>query len=213
MAGRSKSNNGKSGGGKTIATNRKARFDYHIVDTLEAGMVLTGTEIKSLRDGRANIADAYARPQDGELWLHNAHIAPYPQGGIYNHEPTRPRKLLVHKDQLAYLTSEAGEKGLTIVPLRMYLKGTLRQGGSGLGQGQETVRQASHSHRPRAGPGSPPCSTPSIPLNPYVNSGLPLPLWCGMTTPIYVIILGVWGRVGSTGERTGRLQAEPLLTR
>ena len=136
MAGHSKSSNGKPGGGKTIATNRKARFDYHITDTLEAGIVLTGTEIKSLRDGRANIADAYARPQNGELWLHNAHIAPYPQGGIYNHEPTRPRKLLVHKDQLAYLTSEAGEKGLTIVPLRMYLKGHYAKVEVGLAKGK-----------------------------------------------------------------------------
>ena len=203
MAGRSKSNNSKSGGGKTIATNRKAHFDYHIVDTLEAGMVLTGTEIKSLRDGRANIADAFARPQNGELWLHNAHIAPYPQGGIYNHEPTRPRKLLVHKDQLAYSDLRNRREGAHHRPLAHVPQGALRQGGSRLGQGQKTVRQASHSHRPRAGPGSPPCPAPSIPLNPYVNSGLPLPLWCGMTAPIYVIISvsgDAWVRQGSAPD-------------
>ncbi len=125
-----------SGANRTIATNRKARFDYYIMDTMEAGLVLTGTEIKSLRAGRANIADAYARPQDGELWLHNAHIAPYPQGGIYNHEPTRPRKLLLHKDQLAHLASEAGEKGLTIVPLRMYIKGHYAKVEVGLAKGK-----------------------------------------------------------------------------
>ena len=136
MARKTKSGNANQGGGKTIATNRKARFDYEILDTIEAGMVLTGTEIKSLRAGRANIADAFARPQDGELWLHNAHIAPYPQGGIYNHEPTRPRKLLLHKDQLAYLASEAGEKGLTIVPLRMYLKGHYAKVEVGLAKGK-----------------------------------------------------------------------------
>ena len=108
---------------KTIAVNRKASFDYQILERLEAGLVLTGTEIKSIRAGRANIAEAYARPEEGELWLYNAHFSPYPQGGIYNHEPTRPRKLLLHKDQLRQLASGVGEKGLTIVPLRLYIKG------------------------------------------------------------------------------------------
>ena len=136
MARSSKSNAIKGGGSKTIATNRKARFDYEILDTMEAGMVLTGTEIKSLRAGMATIAEAYARPQDGELWLHNAHIAPYPQGGIYNHEPTRPRKLLLHRNQLAHLASETGEKGLTIVPLRMYLKGHYAKVEVGLAKGK-----------------------------------------------------------------------------
>ena len=136
MAGSAKSNAGKAEGGKTIATNRKARFDYHIMESMEAGIVLTGTEIKSLRAGRANIAEAYARPHDGELWLHNANIAPYPQGGIYNHEPTRPRKLLVHKDQLDHLASEVGEKGLTIVPLRMYIKGHYAKVEVGLAKGK-----------------------------------------------------------------------------
>ena len=136
MAASSKSKDNKSGGGKTIATNRKARFDFEILDTMEAGMVLTGTEIKSLRGGRANIAEAYARPHNGELWLHNAHIAPYPQGGIYNHEPTRPRKLLLHKEQLAHLASETGEKGLTIVPLRLYLKGHYAKVEVGLAKGK-----------------------------------------------------------------------------
>ena len=121
---------------KTIATNRKAHFDYHILDRVEAGMVLTGTEIKSLREGKANIAEAYARAQNGELWLYNAHIAPYPQGGIYNHEPTRPRKLLLHKEQLAHLASQVGEQGLTIVPLRLYIKGHYAKVEVGLAKGK-----------------------------------------------------------------------------
>ena len=108
---------------KTTAVNRKAFFDYHILERLEAGLVLKGTEIKSIRAGHANIGDAYARPEGGELWLYNAHIASYAQGGIYNHEPTRPRKILLHKDQLRQMAASVAEGGLTIVPLRLYIKG------------------------------------------------------------------------------------------
>ena len=108
---------------KTIAVNRKASFDYHILERLEAGLVLTGTEIKSIRAGQVNIRDAYARPQNGELWLFNTHIAPYAQGGIHNHEPTRPRKLLLHKNQIRQMSGIVSQKQLTIVPLKLYVKG------------------------------------------------------------------------------------------
>jgi len=107
---------------KTICVNRKAYHDYHIEDTFEAGLVLTGTEIKSIRQGKVSLRDAYARPEEGELWLVGAHIARYQQGGRYNHEPTRPRKLLLHKDEILRLSSAVERKGLTLVPLRLYLK-------------------------------------------------------------------------------------------
>ena len=106
----------------TICVNRKAYHDYHIEDTFEAGLVLTGTEIKSIRQGKVSLRDAYARPEDGELWLVGAHIARYQQGGRYNHEPTRPRKLLLHKDEIRHLSAAVERKGLTLVPLRLYLK-------------------------------------------------------------------------------------------
>ncbi len=107
---------------RTITTNRRARRDYDILDTVEAGIVLTGTEIKSLRANRANIGDAYARPEGGELWLHNLHISPYDAGNSANHEPMRTRKLLLHKDQIRRLSRDVSEKGFTLVPLRIYLK-------------------------------------------------------------------------------------------
>ena len=107
---------------KTLAVNRKARFEYDILDTFEAGMVLAGTEIKAIREGRANIGDAFAKPESGELWLINAHIAQYSAGGVNNHDPDRPRKLLLHRDQIAMLASQVNEKGLTVVPLKLYLK-------------------------------------------------------------------------------------------
>ena len=107
---------------RTITTNRRARRDYDILDTVEAGIVLTGTEIKSLRANRANIGDAYARPENGELWLHNLHISPYDAGNSANHDPMRTRKLLLHKDQIRRLSRDVSEKGFTLVPLRIYLK-------------------------------------------------------------------------------------------
>ena len=107
---------------KTIATNRKARHEYEILDTIEAGLVLTGTEIKSLRASHANIGDAYAKPEGRELWLHNLHISQYASGNVANHDPTRPRKLLLHKEQIFRLSKDVAEKGYTIVPLRLYLK-------------------------------------------------------------------------------------------
>jgi len=100
--------------------NRRARYEYEILESMEAGLVLTGTEIKSIRAGGISLGEAYARLRDGELWLLNMHVPPYKEGSFANHEPGRPRKLLLHKEQIARLGGRAAEKGLTIVPLRMY---------------------------------------------------------------------------------------------
>jgi SsrA-binding protein len=107
---------------KTIATNRKAYHNYHVWDGLEAGLVLTGTEIKSIRAGRVNLGDAYVRAEAGELWLVNAHIARYEAASYLSHEPTRPRKLLLHRKQIDNLTGKVQERGFTLVPLRIYIK-------------------------------------------------------------------------------------------
>jgi SsrA-binding protein len=108
---------------KVIAINRKALHDYHILESVEAGLVLTGTEIKSIRLGRVSLREAFARADEhGELWLHGTHIAQYPAAGRFNHEPTRKRKLLLHRGEARELTSALEEKGLTLVPLRLYLK-------------------------------------------------------------------------------------------
>ena len=105
-----------------VAQNRKARHDYHIDDTFEAGLVLTGTEVKSLREGRASLVDGYASVQDGEVWLHNVHIPEYTQGTWTNHEPRRVRKLLLHRDQIRKLSAKTKESGLTIIPTALYFK-------------------------------------------------------------------------------------------
>jgi SsrA-binding protein len=107
---------------KLIAQNKKARHDYHLDDFYEAGLVLTGTEVKSLRAGRASLVDAYARIKDGEVWLEGAHIPEYTEGSWTNHEPRRPRKLLLHRDEIAKLIGKTKESGLTLVPLSMYFK-------------------------------------------------------------------------------------------
>jgi SsrA-binding protein len=112
----------KETGRKLIAQNKKARHDYHIEDVYEAGLVLTGTEVKSLRAGRASLVDAYAVIKDGEVWLQNAHIPEYDQGSWTNHEPRRPRKLLLHRGEIAKLIGKTKESGLTLVPLSMYFK-------------------------------------------------------------------------------------------
>jgi len=106
---------------KTVAVNRKARHDFSIEETVEAGIVLTGTEIKSIRAGKVNLSDAYARMEAGEAWLIGAHIAPFEGGNRNNHEPRRTRKLLLHRRQIDELLGRAGAKGLTIVPLRLYI--------------------------------------------------------------------------------------------
>jgi SsrA-binding protein len=110
------------GEGKLIAQNKKARHDFAIEETFEAGIVLQGTEIKSVRAARVNLKDAYARVDKGEVFLHNMHISPYEQGNRYNHEPLRTRKLLLHKKQISRLIGETKEAGYSIVPLKMYLK-------------------------------------------------------------------------------------------
>jgi len=106
-----------------IATNRQARHRYNLLDKWEAGLVLTGTEVKSLREGKAQIKDGYAALRDGEVWLHNVHIPPYAPASRENHEPERPRKLLMHKNEIERLIGKTREKGLTLVPTRMYFRG------------------------------------------------------------------------------------------
>lgn len=105
-----------------MSLNRKALYDYAILETYEAGLVLTGTEIKSIRAGRANIRESYAAPINKELWLYNMHIPPYEQGGLQNHIPTRPRKLLLHRDQLTRVIGESSQRRLTLIPLRLIIK-------------------------------------------------------------------------------------------
>jgi SsrA-binding protein len=104
-------------------SNRKARHDYFIIEAFEAGIVLTGTEVKSLRQGNANLQDSYAELRSGEVWLEGMHINPYEHGSIYNHEPRRKRKLLLQKKQIRKLLGGLKEKGLTLVPLSVYFKG------------------------------------------------------------------------------------------
>jgi SsrA-binding protein len=108
---------------KAIAQNRRARHDYEILDTVEAGLVLLGPEVKSLRQGKASLAEAYGMVRGGELWLLNAHVSPYEQAGRDNPDPRRPRKLLLHRAEIARLAGEISERGLTLVPLSMYWKG------------------------------------------------------------------------------------------
>ncbi len=105
---------------KTLVSNRQAFHDYHIVETVEAGLSLVGTEVKSIRGGNANLRDAYARAENGEIWLWNAHIAPFDQGNRWNHEPRRPRRLLLHTREIGRLSSKSKESGFTLVPLRLY---------------------------------------------------------------------------------------------
>jgi len=110
-------------GQKTIAVNRKAFHDYAIEDKIEAGLALTGSEIKSIRQGKVNLRDAYARVENGEAWVYNMHISPYEQSGKYfNHDPLRPRKLLLHRKEIASLAGKQQIRGYTLVPLRLYLK-------------------------------------------------------------------------------------------
>ncbi len=111
----------KKQGIKIVAENRRARHDYHIHETFETGIVLTGTEIKSLRAGRANLTDSYAKIENKELFLISAHISPYDQGNRFNHEPRRTRKLLMHRSEIMRLLGKTREKGYTLIPLKIYL--------------------------------------------------------------------------------------------
>ncbi|MBI1387119.1 MAG: SsrA-binding protein SmpB [bacterium] len=105
---------------KNAAQNRKARHEYHILETFQAGIALQGTEVKSLRQGKANLQDSYASIEKGEIYLLDCHISPYEQGNIYNHDPRRPRKLLMHKMEIIRLFSKVQQKGYTLVPLKIY---------------------------------------------------------------------------------------------
>jgi SsrA-binding protein len=126
-------------GEKLIADNRRARHDYELLDRFEAGLVLTGTEVKSLRDGRASLAQAFADVRDGEVWLVGAEIATYDQGNIANHVPTRDRKLLLHRGEIASLYGKVREKGLTLVPTRMYWKDGRAKVEIALARGKQTI--------------------------------------------------------------------------
>ena len=132
-----------------IATNRQAGYRYHLMDKWEAGLVLTGTEVKSLRGGKAQLKDGYAAIQNGEVWLYNVHIPPYGPATRENHEPERPRKLLMHKREIERLIGKTKEKGLTLVPTRLYFKGP-REGRDRAGARQGRRRQAPDDQGARA---------------------------------------------------------------
>ena len=106
----------------TVTVNRRARYDYDILDTVEAGLVLSGTEIKSIRGRKVSLSDSYARPTDGEMWLHNLHVDEYSPASRNNHDPKRPRKLLLHRAQIDELSRQINQRGLTLVPLRLYIR-------------------------------------------------------------------------------------------
>ena len=118
-----KAKNSSGGGIKIAADNRQARFQYEIIDTYEAGIALMGTEVKSIRDGKLNLRDGFANIRNGEAWLHNVHISPHSMTNLaYNHEPRRTRKLLLHKQEIRKLIGQTEQKGLTLIPLKMYFK-------------------------------------------------------------------------------------------
>ncbi len=121
---------------KIIAKNKKSRHDYFILSTYEAGIILQGTEVKSIRENRINFMDSYARVKDGELWLVGMHISPYEKANLFNHDPLRPRKLLMHSREIERLRRDTEEKGLTLVPLSIYLKNGLVKLGLGLAKGK-----------------------------------------------------------------------------
>ncbi len=121
---------------RIVVSNRKARHEYHILETLEAGIVLQGTEVKALRQGNANLQDSYGLLNNGEVWLHGMHISPYEQGSMYNHEPRRTRKLLLQKRQIRKLISTLRDKGITLVPLAVYFKGPYAKVELALAQGK-----------------------------------------------------------------------------
>jgi SsrA-binding protein len=124
-------------GDSTIATNRRARHDYEILETLEAGLVLRGTEVKSLRGSHVTFKDAYAMVKNNELWLIGCHINPYSHGSDANHDPERDRKLLLHRREISRLTGKIAERGLTLIPLRLYFKGGRAKLEIGLGRGKK----------------------------------------------------------------------------
>jgi SsrA-binding protein len=128
-----------SDGTKQIARNKRARFDYQIEETVEAGLVLTGTEVKACREGRANLSDAYALIEEGEAWLVQCHISPYSHGNRMNHDPTRKRKLLLHRSEIERLDVKVAQEGRTLVPLRLYFKHGLAKAEIAVARGKKTV--------------------------------------------------------------------------
>lgn len=145
------------GEGETlIADNRKAFFDYHILETFEAGVVLSGTEVKGIREGKANLRDSYARVEGGEVWLYKAHINPYSHRGYADHDPRRRRKLLLHRAEIRKLIGKTVEKGLTLVPTRMYFKRGRIKVALGLARGKqlhdkrETIKRRETERETRA---------------------------------------------------------------
>lgn len=122
---------------ESIARNKRARHDYHILDSWEAGIVLTGSEVKSLRNGKANISDAYGIVKDGEVHLLNLHISPYEQASYFNHDPTRTRKLLLHKREIRKMIGSVERQGLTLVPLELYFRRGKAKVALGLGRGKK----------------------------------------------------------------------------
>ena len=141
---------------KNIAENRKAFHDYHVLDTWEAGMVLLGTEVKSIREGRVNLRDSYARVEKGEVWLYNVNISSYSHRGYADHEPLRQRKLLMHRDEIRKLIGKTTEKGMTLVPLRMYFSKGRVKVAIGLAKGKkdydkrETIKRRETERETRA---------------------------------------------------------------
>ncbi len=127
------------GTGRTLVVNRQARFNYEILEKFEAGISLVGTEVKSIREGKGNIKEAYADIRGGEAWLIGAHISPYSHGNITNHDPLRDRKLLLNAKEIVRLQGKVMEKGLTLVPLRLYLKGRLIKLELGVARGKKLV--------------------------------------------------------------------------
>ncbi|KRL04811.1 SsrA-binding protein SmpB [Liquorilactobacillus oeni] len=127
---------GKKQHDQPLAQNKKARHDYAIITTFEAGVVLTGTEIKSIRARRINLKDGFAQVRNGEVWLMNVHISPYDQGNQFNHDPLRKRKLLLHKKEILQLTKQVSDKGITLVPLKVYLKNGFAKILLGVGKGK-----------------------------------------------------------------------------
>jgi SsrA-binding protein len=123
--------------GKLIAQNRKARYNYSIEETVEAGLALVGTEVKACRQGNANLADAYAAVKDGEVWLIGCHISPYSHGNRANHDPLRPRKLLLHRNEIRRLEIKVSQEGRTLVPLRLYFKHGLAKAEIGVATGKK----------------------------------------------------------------------------
>jgi len=141
---------------RTIAENRKARHDYHILETWEAGVALLGTEVKSIREGRVNLRDSYARVDNGEIWMLNVHISPYSHRGSADHQEMRQRKLLLHRDEIRKMVGKVAEKGLTLVPLELYFKGGRVKVLLGLARGKqehdkrETIRRREVDRETRA---------------------------------------------------------------